>query len=97
MQQEPRPAIHMEKQLGWARELGGAGSLGIFKAGQTIFARLMESQIWRQLIGSMGREFRKGTMASAHLDARHLSLPLHATGAPQATSLVLEPRGSESV
>ena len=81
MKQVPRPAIHMEKQLGWARELGGAGSLGIFKAGQTIFARLMESQIWRQLIGSMGREFRKGTMASICLDARHFTFSLYTTGA----------------
>ena len=27
VQQEPRPAIHMEKQLGWACKLGGAESL----------------------------------------------------------------------
>ena len=49
------------------------------------------------LCGSVGVEFRKGTMASAHHDARHLSFPLHDTGAPQATSLVQEPRGNESV
>ena len=30
---EPRPVIHMEKQLGWALKLGGAESLGISKAG----------------------------------------------------------------
>ena len=41
---EPRPAIHMEKQLGWAYNLGGAESLGISKAGQTVLAKLMESQ-----------------------------------------------------
>ena len=29
-------------------------------------------------------------MASAHLDARNLSLPLHATVAPQASTLALE-------
>ena len=28
---EPRPAIHTEKQLGWAHKLGGAESLGISK------------------------------------------------------------------
>ena len=49
MKQEPRPAIHMEKQLRWARKLGGAESLGIFKAGGTELARLMESQMWHQL------------------------------------------------
>ena len=39
---------------------------------------------------------RKGTMASACLDARYLSLPLQATGAPQAATLSPEPRRSES-
>ena len=43
-----RPAIHMEKQLGWACKLGGAESLGISKAGQTVLASLMESQAWHQ-------------------------------------------------
>ena len=35
MKHETRPAIHMEKQLGWVRKLGGAEFLGISKAGQT--------------------------------------------------------------
>ena len=35
---EPRPAIHMEKQLGWACNLGGAESLGISKMHQTVLA-----------------------------------------------------------
>ena len=39
---EPKPAIHMEKQLGWAHRLGGVDSLGISKAGQTMLTRLME-------------------------------------------------------
>ena len=30
---EPRPAIHTEKQLGWAHKLGGAKSLVISKVG----------------------------------------------------------------
>ena len=46
---ESRPPIHMEKQLGWACKSGGAESLGISKAGQTLLARLMESQIWHPL------------------------------------------------
>ena len=33
---EPRPAIHMEKQVVWACKLGGAESLGISKAGQGV-------------------------------------------------------------
>ena len=44
MKREPRPAIHREKQLGQVCNLGGVKSLGIFKAGQTVLARLMESQ-----------------------------------------------------
>ena len=54
VQHEPRPAIHMEKQLGWAHKLGGEESLAISKADQTVLARLMKSQIWHQLAGSVG-------------------------------------------
>ena len=43
----------MEKQLGWAHNLGGAEFLGISKEGQTVLARLMESQIWHHLAGSV--------------------------------------------
>ena len=43
----------MEKQLGWACKLGGAESLWISKAGQTVTARLMESQIRHQHAGSV--------------------------------------------
>ena len=45
MKHEPRPACHMQKQLGWAHKLGGTESLGISRVGQTMLARLMESQI----------------------------------------------------
>ena len=65
MKHEKRPAIHMEKQHGWAHMLGGAVSLGISKAAQTVLARLMESQIWHQLADSVGEGSRKSTMASA--------------------------------
>ena len=57
----------------------GAESLGISKVGQTVLARLMESQIWHQLASSVGGGFTKGTMASARLDARHFSLSLYTT------------------
>ena len=48
------PATHMEEQLGWARKLGGAESLGISKAGHAVSARLMESQMWHQFNGFVG-------------------------------------------
>ena len=62
----------------------------------TVSARLMESQIWHQLIGSVWGGLSKGTIASARLDVRHFSFSLYTTGAFQAATLVLELRGSES-
>ena len=59
MKQEPRPAIHVEKQLGWACKLGEVESLGISKVGQTLLARLMESQIWHQLVALLGKSLEK--------------------------------------
>ena len=50
---EPRPAIHMEKLLGRTCKLGGAESMGISKAGETVLARWMEYHIWHQLAGSV--------------------------------------------
>ena len=76
--------------------MGGTESLGISKVGQTVFARLMESQIWHQPTGFVEGEFGKGKMASPHLDARHFSFSLYTTGAFKATTPVLELRGSES-
>ena len=96
MKHEPRPAIQMEKQFVWACNLGGVGSLGISKVGETVLTRLMESQIWDKLVGSVEGGFTKGTMASAHPDARHFSFSLYTTGAFQAAIPVLELRGSES-
>ena len=95
MKHEPRPAFPREKQLGQAHNLGGAESLEIFKASQTVLARLMESWTWHQLAGSVGAGFRKQTLAFADLDARHLSFSLYTTGAFQAATPVL--RGSESM
>ena len=94
MKHELSPAIHMEKQLGGAHKLGGAESLGISKANQMVLARLMESQLWYQLAHSVGGGFRKGTMASVHLGARHFSFCLYTTGTFQAAIPVLEMRGS---
>ena len=77
----------MEKQLGWACKLGGTVSLRISKVSETVSARLMESQIWHQLAGSLRGGYRKGTMSSARLDARHFSSSLYATGTFQAATL----------
>ena len=49
------------------------------------------------LCGSVRGVFRKGTMASAHLDHRHFSVSQNATGAFWVAILVLELIGSESV
>ena len=76
--------------------LDGAESLRISKAGQTVSARLEESQSWHQLSGSVRGGFSKGTIASAHLDARHLSFSLCTIGALQAATLVRKLRGNES-
>ena len=43
----------MQKQLVWGCKLDGVEPLGISKAGQTVLARLMESQIWHQLADSV--------------------------------------------
>ena len=56
----------------------------------------MEPQIWHQLAGFVGRRFRKETMASARLDARHFSFSLYTIDVFQAATWVLELRGSES-
>ena len=93
---ESRPPIHMEKQLGWAHRLCGVESLGISKVSQTVLARLMESQIWQLVAGSVGGEFRKEIMASACLDVRHFPSSLYATGAFKAATSVLELRGIEA-
>ena len=96
MNDEPRPAICMEKQLGWAHRLGGVEFLEIYKVGQIVFARLMESQIWHQLASSVMGRFRKGRVTSDHLDARHFSSSLYATSSFQAATMLLELRESES-
>ena len=107
MKQEPRPVIQTEEQLVWIHKLGEAECLGISRAGQTVLAMLMQSQIWHQscqLCGSVWEGSRKGTIAclsawskkpvpSSFLDARHFTLCLYATGGFQAATLMLEVRG----
>ena len=86
----------MEKQPGWACKLGGAELLGISKVGQTVLAMLMESQIWYQPTGSVGRRLQQRDNGLSLPNARHFSFSLYTTGALQAATLVLELRGSES-
>ena len=88
----------MEKQLGWAHKLGGAESLRISKADQTVSRvdGVSNMALACQLQGSVEGGLRKGTMASACPDARHFSLFHYATGALQAATPVLELRGSQS-
>ena len=71
-----------------------AEPLGFSKVGHT--ARSMESQIWHQLAGSVGGRFRKGTIASTHLDSRHFIFARYATGAFQIATPMLELKGSVS-
>ena len=89
----------MEKQLGWAHKLDGAESLGGLPGGSNNVSQVDEVSDMApacQLCGSAGGGSIKGTMVSACLDARHISLSLCATGAFQTASLVLELIGRES-
>ena len=80
MQHEPRPTIHIEKQLWWACKLDEAESLGIFKVDQQCLPGWWSLRYGISLVqGFYVGGFRKGTMASAHLDARHLSFSQYVT------------------
>ena len=48
------------------------------------------------LFGSVGRDFRKGTVASACLDARHFIFSLYVTRTFQAVTPLLELKGRKS-
>ena len=75
---EPKPAIHMEKSLGWTHKLGGTVSQGICREGQMVLTRLMESQVWHHPANSvalLGGRFRKGTVTSALLSVWEKVVP----------------------
>ena len=79
-------------------KLGGMELQRISRAGQTVLARLMESQIWHQPAGSaalLAFLSERKLSPSTCLEARHFSSSLYATGIFQAATLVLELRGSE--
>ena len=83
----------------------------ISRVGQTVVARLMESQIWHLPAGSMALllegsdkgqwplpTFLSGRKLSpcSYFDARYFSSSLYATGSFQAATPVLELKESES-
>ena len=75
----------------WKSRLGGAESLGVSNAGQTVIEvdGVSDMAPAYQLHGFMQRGPRRVTMASVYLDASYLSLSQHAT-------LAMELRESES-
>ena len=85
MKHEPRPAIHMENSLltAWVGlqvrwdPPGRANHVNQVDGVSNMAPAC-------QLCGSVGRGLRKGTMASAHPNARHISSSLYATGALHA-------------
>ena len=61
---ESRPAIHMEKQLGWAHKLGGMKPLGVSRVGLSQVDGISDMAPACWLCGFVGGVFRKRTMAS---------------------------------
>ena len=70
-------AAWVDPQVGWDRVSGDLQG-GSNSVSQVDEVSNMALAYW--LCGSLREGFRKGTMACAHLNARHLSLPQHATG-----------------
>ena len=82
----------MEKQLGWACKLDG-GSRDL--QGRSVFARLMDSQIWHQFTNYAGGRLSKEQWPLFNLILDTSVSHLYTTGAFQAATLVLELRGSK--
>ena len=87
----------MEKQLGWAHKLVGQR---FWRYPRWLSVSWVDGFLNMaptcQLCDSVWGGFRKGTMASACLDARHFSFSLDATRAFQDATMVLELSGSAS-
>ena len=65
-------------QFEWAPQLGEMEPQGISRVGQTVVARLMESQIWHPPAGSVAlwrEDSEKGTMSSVHLFVWEKAIP----------------------
>ena len=86
----------MEKQFVWVHKLGEAESQGNLQGGTKSVSQVDGVSDMALACQLCGGGFRKGTMAFAHLDARHFSSSLYATGAIHAVTPLLELRGSES-
>ena len=69
----------MEKQLGWACKLSGVELLGISTVGHSV-SQIDGVSDTAPAYWLCGGRLSTGTMASAHLDARHFSLSLFTTG-----------------
>ena len=98
MKHDPRPAIHIEKQIGWAHKFGRGNSRSFHGWSNSVSQVDGVSDMTSacQFCGSEGKGFRKETITSSCLDARYFSSSLYSTGAFQAATLALELRGSES-
>ena len=94
MKHEPRPAIHMEKQFGCPRKLESGGDSGDLLGRSNSVSQVDGVSDMAPACWLCGGRFRKGTMASAHIDARHFHFSLYTTGPFQAAILLLELRGS---
>ena len=110
MELEPRPASHMEGQLGGPLSWVWWSFWG-YPGWEKSVSQVVESQIWHPPAGSvalLGEGSEKGQWSlpaflsgrklspSSRLDARYFSSSLYATGALQAATPVLELRGSKS-
>ena len=92
---EPRPAIHMGKQFGWACKLGGVESQGISRVGK-LLARLMGSQICGvcHFVWGGGVQKKDNDLCLPQCQTIQFLPPCH--WCFQAATLVLDLRGSES-
>ena len=68
--------------------MGGTESQGISRVGQTVLARLIESQIWHPPADSVWGGFRKGTVDSVCLSAPPALSLLLDTSVPPCVPLV---------
>ena len=72
----------MEKQVGWAHNLGRVEHLWISKLGHTHLVNQVDGvSDMAPAYWLCGGELNKGTTASACPDARHFSFSLYTTGA----------------
>ena len=96
MKHEPRPAIHMEKQPGWACNLGGTVSGDLQSRANSVsqvvgvsdIAPACSVALWREVSEWPVPSFLSGRKLSpsSRLDSSHFILSLCATGTSQAAT-----------